>query len=76
MRRFAFSIVVSLILVAGCKTSGPLDPSAAPTSLETTNNGILIGSGSSPIQNDSTPSAQESATGAEAAGGIMMGSGT
>ena len=77
MRRFAFPIAVTLILVVGCKTSGPLDPAVASTSLEATNRGILIGSGTSSIQNDTTPSAQSSGAPVEAAaGGIMMGSGT
>lgn len=81
MRRFVLPIAFSLILIAACQTAGPLDPSPAmtavgSTSVESPDDGILIGSGTWSTQNDSTPVPQESTSTEAAAGGIMMGSGT
>jgi hypothetical protein len=66
MRRFAFLIAVPALLLAGCNTAGPLDPSSAAQS------GI-----SAEVRTDSTASTGPAVTSAEAArGGIMIGSGT
>jgi predicted small lipoprotein YifL len=66
MRRRPIPTAISLLLVAGCDTPGPLDPPpAAPVSISAT------------TQNESTPPSRSPDSPAEVAeGGILIGSGT
>jgi hypothetical protein len=76
MRRLALCIPIIAVL-AGCESAGPLDPSTAASgaSMSATDEGILIGSGTSSTGDEPLPD-QSPAPAETAAGGIMMGSGT
>lgn len=68
MRRFAFPIVVValVVVVAGCETSGPTEPTPAARA------GAIL-----QVRSDTTPPvrSQDAAT-ESTSGGIMIGSGT